>query len=233
MRVTFVHDAESGLKLFADKVWYVRSGEELAAFLEKSKAEKWAESHQGNVLDFSAVRQAAPLPKRRSAPSAVYERSTHRDGKSPGLERKTQRSAPKFERHLSPCPSRSGSPCLIGLWQLACQAKLHLLINFGNVPGLIAVAGAFVEFVQSPDAARHIGSSLIRIFSGFGMAPPGGADWDWGGPFRVLEDTLLMPLEILGLIPAVAWIPLSILMFATANKEWITFALSELSIRSC
>jgi NitT/TauT family transport system substrate-binding protein len=52
-RVTYVHDAESGLKLFADKVWYVRSGEELAAFLEKSKAEKWAESHSGTVIDFA------------------------------------------------------------------------------------------------------------------------------------------------------------------------------------
>src|ERR1700727_2267520 len=57
----------------------------------------------------------------------------------------------------------------IGLWQLACQAKLNLLINFGNVPGPIAVAEAFIGFVQSPDASRHIGSSLIRIFSGFGL----------------------------------------------------------------
>jgi ABC-type nitrate/sulfonate/bicarbonate transport system permease component len=42
----------------------------------------------------------------------------------------------------------------IGLWQLACQAKLHFLINFGNIPGPVAVAGAFTEFVRSPDAAR-------------------------------------------------------------------------------
>jgi len=66
VRVTFVHDAESGLKLFADKVWYVRSGEDLAAFLEKSKADKWAESHQGNVLDFSEVRQAAPFAQAKA-----------------------------------------------------------------------------------------------------------------------------------------------------------------------
>jgi NitT/TauT family transport system substrate-binding protein len=68
VRVTFVHDAESGLKLFANKVWYVRSGKELAAFLEKSKAEKWTESHQGNVLDFSAVRQAAPFAQAKVGP---------------------------------------------------------------------------------------------------------------------------------------------------------------------
>src|SRR3984957_9884554 len=60
-RVTYVHDAESGLKLLADKVWYVRSGEELAAFLEKAKAEKWAESHTGKVIDFAEARQLAPV----------------------------------------------------------------------------------------------------------------------------------------------------------------------------
>jgi NitT/TauT family transport system substrate-binding protein len=60
-RVTYVHDAESGLKLFADKVWYVRAGEELAAFLEKSKAEKWAASHTGTVIDFAGARQVATV----------------------------------------------------------------------------------------------------------------------------------------------------------------------------
>jgi NitT/TauT family transport system permease protein len=110
----------------------------------------------------------------------------------------------------------------IGLWQLASQAKLHFLINFGNVPGPVAVAGAFIEFVQSPDAARHIGASLIRIFSGFGigaiLAVPIGI---WVARSRAVEDTLLTPLEILRPIPVVAWIPLSILMFATAEQSII------------
>jgi NitT/TauT family transport system permease protein len=110
----------------------------------------------------------------------------------------------------------------IGLWQLACQAKLHFLINFGNVPGPIAVAGAFTEFVRSPDTTRHVVSSLIRIFSGFGigaiLAVPIGI---WVARSRAVEDTLLTPLEILRPIPAVAWIPLSILMFATAEQSII------------
>jgi NitT/TauT family transport system permease protein len=110
----------------------------------------------------------------------------------------------------------------IGLWQLACQAKLKFLINFGNVPGPVAVAGAFTEFVRSPDAARHVSASLIRIFSGFGigaiLAVPIGI---WIARSRAVEDTLLTPLEILRPIPAVAWIPLSILMFATAEQSII------------
>jgi NitT/TauT family transport system permease protein len=38
---------------------------------------------------------------------------------------------------------------------------------------------------------------------------------------RLVADTLLIPLEILRPIPAVAWIPLSILMFATAEQSMI------------
>jgi NitT/TauT family transport system permease protein len=110
----------------------------------------------------------------------------------------------------------------IGLWQLACQAQLHFLINFGNVPGPAAVAGAFVEFVRSPDATRHLVSSLIRVFSGFGigaiLAVPLGIRI---ARSRAVEDMLLTPLEILRPIPAVAWIPLSILMFATAEQSII------------
>jgi NitT/TauT family transport system substrate-binding protein len=60
-RVTYVHDAESGLKLFADKVWYVRTDGALAAFLEKPEAEKWAESHAGTVIDFQEARQVAAV----------------------------------------------------------------------------------------------------------------------------------------------------------------------------
>jgi NitT/TauT family transport system permease protein len=110
----------------------------------------------------------------------------------------------------------------IGLWQLACQAKLNLLINFGNVPGPSAVAEAFIGFVQSPDAARHIGSSLVRIFSGFGLGAILAVPIGIGvARSRLLADTLLIPLEILRPIPAVAWIPLSILMFATAEQSMI------------
>jgi NitT/TauT family transport system substrate-binding protein len=67
-RVTYVHEAESGLKLFADKVWYVHTGEELAAFLERSKAEKWAEAHTGKVIDFAEARQLAPVAQANVGP---------------------------------------------------------------------------------------------------------------------------------------------------------------------
>ena len=57
VRVAFVHDRESGLKLFADKVWYVRTGGDIAAFLEKSRAEKWAQANNGKLLTYAEARK--------------------------------------------------------------------------------------------------------------------------------------------------------------------------------
>ena len=57
VRVSFVHDRESGLKLFADKAWYVSNKGEIVAFLEKSKADRWAEHHQGVALNYVAARK--------------------------------------------------------------------------------------------------------------------------------------------------------------------------------
>ena len=57
VRVAFVHDRETGLKLFADKVWYIRKDKDIAAFLEKSGAEKWAQANNGNLLTYAEARK--------------------------------------------------------------------------------------------------------------------------------------------------------------------------------
>ena len=57
VRVVFVHDRETGLKLFADKVWYIRKDADIAAFLEKSGAEQWAQANNGNLLTYAEARK--------------------------------------------------------------------------------------------------------------------------------------------------------------------------------
>lgn len=57
LRVVFVHDRNSGNKLFADKVWYVKAADGLSAFLLKSAAEAYAKEHGGSVLDYETARQ--------------------------------------------------------------------------------------------------------------------------------------------------------------------------------
>jgi NitT/TauT family transport system substrate-binding protein len=60
VRVAFVHDRNTGNKLFADKVWYVRQDGVLSAFLLKPAATTWAKSHGGGaVVDFETALKTA------------------------------------------------------------------------------------------------------------------------------------------------------------------------------
>jgi NitT/TauT family transport system substrate-binding protein len=59
VRVVFVHDRQSGIKLFADRVWFVEKNGALSAFLLKTDADKWAAEKQGSVLDYAAAQKIA------------------------------------------------------------------------------------------------------------------------------------------------------------------------------
>ena len=56
-RVIFVHDNDSGLKLFAEKAWFVWHEGQVSAFLEKAKAERFAETHTAKVVELAAARK--------------------------------------------------------------------------------------------------------------------------------------------------------------------------------
>jgi NitT/TauT family transport system substrate-binding protein len=59
VRVVFVHDRQSGIKLFADRVWFVEKNGALSAFLLKTDATRWAAEHGGSVLDYAAAQKIA------------------------------------------------------------------------------------------------------------------------------------------------------------------------------
>ena len=110
----------------------------------------------------------------------------------------------------------------VALWELASETKTHFIINFAHVPAPSAVAEAAVEFARAPKSARHITNSVRRVAIGFGLAlltavPLGLLI----GRSRLMEDIILPPIEILRPIPGVAWIPLAILMFPTAEQSMI------------
>ena len=113
------------------------------------------------------------------------------------------------------------------LWHLAATHQLHLgLVTFQNVPTPGEVAAAFGDLLQSPKLLRHLGSSLQRIAWGFGLAALLGIALGLAiGRLGVVRRSLLPPLEVLRPIPAVAWIPLSVLMFPSSEGSmvFITF----------
>jgi NitT/TauT family transport system permease protein len=114
----------------------------------------------------------------------------------------------------------------IGLWQLASHAKWHLWLHFENVPPPTEVAASAGRLFHAPKFTRHVGFSLFRIFAGFGIAAVSGVGLGLLiGRLRSARESLLPLMEVFRPIPAVAWIPLAILIFATAEQSmiYITF----------
>jgi len=59
IRVIFAHDRLSGVKLFAERAWFVNKDSNLSAFLLKSDADKWAKDQGGSVIDYVDAQKAA------------------------------------------------------------------------------------------------------------------------------------------------------------------------------
>ncbi|MDH2384373.1 ABC transporter substrate-binding protein [Bradyrhizobium sp. CER78] len=59
IRVIYAQDRETGIKLFANQAWFVRSPKgELSAFLLKDGAERWSKAHGGVVVDYAGARES-------------------------------------------------------------------------------------------------------------------------------------------------------------------------------
>ncbi|CAN7149837.1 ABC transporter permease [Pseudomonas sp. LjRoot71] len=116
--------------------------------------------------------------------------------------------------------------CLL-FWHVAATQRLNLgLITFTYVPTPSAVLDAAVALIESSKLATHLSSSLGRVFVGYLLAVIAGVLLGLAiGRSKWAEDSLLPPLEVLRPIPAVAWIPLAILMFPSseASMIFITF----------
>ena len=111
----------------------------------------------------------------------------------------------------------------IGAWQLAVHLRVSLgIVTFANVPAPFDVMQAFRLQLHSPKLPMHLMASIFRVLSGFFAAAVVGVVLGLAiGRHRLLEDTILPPLEALRPIPAVAWIPIAILMFPSSELSMI------------
>ena len=108
-----------------------------------------------------------------------------------------------------------------GLWQFLCAIKFQFIVNFALLPTPVEVVKATWEFFNS-DPWVHLRSSIIRVLLGYTIASILGIILGiFIGSFQKVDDLLSPPLELLRPIPAVAWIPLAILMFPTAEAGMI------------
>jgi NitT/TauT family transport system permease protein len=114
----------------------------------------------------------------------------------------------------------------VAIWQYLTATDFNYVMNFENVPGPFVVAQSFVGHLQTETFYIHILVSLKRILIAYSFAVVLGVLIGLlMGRIKLAEDFFIPYIEVLRPIPAVAWIPLAILMWPTEESSimYITF----------
>lgn len=169
----------------------------------------------------------AGIEASRAAPAAISD---------PVLAVPPSRAAPAAARRsIAPAaPNRWRSLVLrllsvviaLLLWQLASQFQWHFIVDFKNIPTPLVVGRRLIELLATHAFYIHIAVSVKRIAISFVLATVlGVATGVLMGRSRLANDLIMPFIETLRPIPAVAWVPLSILMFPTEESSiiYITF----------
>ena len=112
------------------------------------------------------------------------------------------------------------------VWQILSFYQVKFLLSFENIPTPLIVGEHFLNLVVTEEFYKHIGASLQRIGIAFGMASLLGTSIGiLMGRSKIFRGIMIPYIEILRPIPAVAWIPLAILMLPTEESSiiYITF----------
>lgn len=151
-----------------------------------------------------------PLPPASEAPTAVLSR--------------TERARVILTQHAPAC--LMGTCALLGIvlfWHLATTYKLDFYIRFSNIPTPLEVLSKVVEVNSTPKFIKNVGMSLRRIFIGFAVATVLGVALGLLiGRYRMTRNFLLPAMEVFRPIPAIAWVPISIMLWPD-NEVSIVF----------
>ena len=114
----------------------------------------------------------------------------------------------------------------LAFWHYASATSLKLYVRFDNVPGPLQVGRSLLGHLVETTFYLHIAASLRRIAISYSLAA--GLGIALGllmGRSRVIRDIVSPYIELLRPIPAVAWIPLAILLWPTEESSivFITF----------
>jgi len=112
------------------------------------------------------------------------------------------------------------------IWHVLTVFDFNYVMNFENVPEPMLVADNFLTHLQTGEFYIHIAVSIKRILIGYSFAVVLGILIGLlMGRSKAAEDFFVPYIEVLRPIPAVAWIPLAILMWPTEESSiiYITF----------
>jgi len=112
---------------------------------------------------------------------------------------------------------------IVLFWHLATKYRLDFYIRFTNIPTPMEVLGKVFEVNQSPKFIKNVGMSLRRIFIGFAVATAFGVALGLLiGRYRLTRNLVFPAMEIFRPIPAIAWVPISIMLWPD-NEVSIVF----------
>ncbi|MCX5361548.1 ABC transporter permease [Streptomyces sp. NBC_00124] len=134
------------------------------------------------------------------------------------------RRAPRYPRRAGRLALRAGSLAVaLGVWQLLTSLDIDLWLRFSQFPTVTDVARTFADRLSGPDYWTDLTDSLTRILSGFLLAAVlGVATGVLVARSRLAEDLLGPVLEVIRPIPAIALVPVAILLFPS-NEQGIVF----------
>ena len=109
------------------------------------------------------------------------------------------------------------------IWHFLTKYRVNIYVRFLNVPSPEAVLERAIRAFQDPKFFAHVGLSCRRILIGFCVASvvavPLGLVM---GRFRLIREFIFPVTEVLRPIPAIAWVPMSIMLWPS-NEESIVF----------
>ncbi len=114
----------------------------------------------------------------------------------------------------------------VGIWQLLTAGHVRFWLRFDNLPTVTQIATKFVASLGTGQYWLDLTQSVIRIVSGFGLAAVIGAGVGIAlGRSRLFADIVGPLTELARPIPAIALVPVAILLFPTdeAGIVFITF----------
>jgi NitT/TauT family transport system permease protein len=108
-------------------------------------------------------------------------------------------------------------------WHLATTYRWDFYIRFTNLPTPLEVASRFGVAMESQKYLTNVGMSLRRIGLGFAVAALLGIGLGLAiGRYRLLRQLVFPAVEALRPIPAIAWVPISIMLWPD-NEVSIVF----------
>jgi NitT/TauT family transport system permease protein len=111
-------------------------------------------------------------------------------------------------------------------WYVGTKYRLEFFIRFKNVPTPYEVFRQGLEVASSSAFITNVAYSVRRILSGFFIAILIGVPLGlMVGKYRRVRDTVMPAVEMLRPIPAIAWVPMSIMLWPTNETAivYITF----------